>query len=361
MVRTATPARSRVVFVDHSYHKVTASSRFFIDMLSETHDVVGLDSDAWYGGAPISARAVDAVGAEVAVFWQALPWPSEVLKLRTPAVWVPMYDTAARRSSRLFWQVLRQRDVRIVSFCRALSRLAARHGVPVTDCTYYPDPEALGEAGCDTRDLRVFLWDRGEIGFGRLKTLLGVQQVAETLVRLAPDPGLRTSRPSSSDLARYRVRLITGPLSREEHLRLLAGCNVFVAPRELEGIGLSNLEAMAMGLAVVAPDRPTMNEYITDGVNGYLYDPRRPHAIDLGAALAVGRQARADVFAGHDKWLAARPKLLAEALASFPAAAAPTVGTAAAARALTTVERGKSLIPPRARAVAARTMRAYRP
>lgn len=361
MDKTATATHSRVAFVDHSYHKVTASSRFFIDMLREAHDVVELESDAWRGAAPITARDVDVVGADVAVFWQALPWPSELLKLRTPAIWVPMYDTAARRSGRLFWRVLRQRNVRIVSFCRALSRLATRHGVPATDCTYYPDPFALGEARCDGRDLRVFLWDRGEVGFGRLKTLLGDQKVAETIVRLAPDPGLRASRPSLADLSGYRVRLITGPLSREEHLRLLAGCNVFVAPRELEGIGLSNLEAMAMGLAVIAPDRPTMNEYISHGVNGYLYDPRRPHVIDLNAALDVGRHARADVSAGHDEWLAARPRLLAEAFAPFAAAAVPSVGTAAAARALTSLERAKGWIPPRPRAAVARALRAYRP
>lgn len=361
MDRTTIPARSRVAFVDHPYHRVTKSSRFFADALSQTHEVVELDSGARSGGTPISAREVDAVAADAAVFWQTLPWPTELLKLQTPAIWVPMYDTAARKAGPLLWRVLRERNVRIVAFCRALSRTAARYGISAIDGTYYPDPSAFGEMRRDSGGLRVFLWDRGEVGVRRLKSLLGDQEVEETILRLAPDPGLRVTHPSSSDLARYRIRVIAGPLSRDEHLRLLARCSVFVAPRELEGIGMSNLEAMAMGLAVVAPDRPTTNEYITHGVNGYLYDPRRPQVVDLRAALDVGRQARADVVAGYDEWIAAQPRMLETTLAPFLKRRAYSPGTAAAAFALTGVERAKGWIPPERRAAAASAMRFYRP
>ena len=34
------------------------------------------------------------------------------------------------------------------------------------------------------------------------------------------------------------------------------------------------LKAMAMGRCVIAPNTPTMNEYIEDGINGFLYDLR---------------------------------------------------------------------------------------
>lgn len=354
-------AHPRVAFIDHSYHRVTGSSRFFVDALRAHHEVVELESGAWSGAAPIKARDVDALGAAAAVFWQALPWPTELLRLRTPAIWVPMYDTAARRANRLFLRVLRERNVRIVSFCRALSRVVGRDGVSVIDCTYYPDPSAVGEASEGDSELRVFLWDRGEVGFDRLKVLLGHQRVGETILRLAPDPGLRSARPSPADVERYRVRLICGPLSRDEHLRLLASCNVFVAPRELEGIGLANLEAMAMGLAVIAPDRPTMNEYITHGVNGYLYDPRRPQEIDLRDAPNVGRRARADVTSGHAEWAASLPRMLAEVLKPVSPRRAPSPGTAAAALTLTGVERAKAYIPPGPRAAAASALRFYRP
>ncbi len=53
-----------------------------------------------------------------------------------------------------------------------------------------------------------------------------------------------------------------------EYLDMLAAANVFFAPRRAEGIGMSFLEAMAMGLCVVAPRGPTMSEYIENGRNG---------------------------------------------------------------------------------------------
>ena len=320
-----------------------------------------LESGAWKSGRPIQAAEVDEAGAGVVVFWQTLPRADELLRLRTPAVWVPMYDSSARRANSLFWSVVRESGVRVVSFSRALSRTAASHGIQVIDCTYFPEPLPQVVPTSSPGALRVFLWDRGEIGFRHLKALLGAQDVAEILLRIAPDPGLRPSLPTSEELARYHVRVVEGPRTREQHLALVSSCDVFVAPRELEGIGLSYLEAMALGLAVVAPDRPTMNEYITDGVNGYLYDPRRPRRVDLSSAKDVGRTARHDVEAGYRRWLSSGPRSLAEALAPFPERRPVRRQTAAVAMALAMVEKAKACVPPRQKALAARALRSYRP
>ena len=53
---------------------------------------------------------------------------------------------------------------------------------------------------------------------------------------------------------------------------LLTHQKVFIAPRLAEGIGMSFLEAMAMGCAVIAQDDATMNEYIVHGKTGILVD-----------------------------------------------------------------------------------------
>ena len=62
---------------------------------------------------------------------------------------------------------------------------------------------------------------------------------------------------------------------------VLSSCNIYIAPRELEGIGLSFLEAMAMGKVIIASNNPTMNEYIIHNQNGYLYDIINPQPIDF--------------------------------------------------------------------------------
>jgi Glycosyl transferases group 1 len=355
-IRTARP---RLVFVDHSYHVETGSSRFFRTVLSEVFDIVQLHCEDWRGGRRVSAREVDAMGADVVVFWQALPSPIDLFNLTTPAVWAPMYDSVARHP-RMFWRVLSQSDIFIVSFCHALSRIAARHGMRFAEYTYYPQPSDLPRLCVDGDGLQVFLWDRGEVGIDQLRRLVRPQDVKRTVLRLATDPGLRPTRPCSDDVERYGIQLVAGHLPRDEHLRLLASCNVFLAPRRLEGIGLSVLEAMAMGLAVIAPDRPTMNEYIEPGVTGYLYDPRRPHIIDLRRAAEVGASARASMSAGRQEWMRSRRRALADVLAATPVAASPPLRIAAEARALALVELMRASIPGRPRSLIRRTLRARR-
>jgi len=60
--------------------------------------------------------------------------------------------------------------------------------------------------------------------------------------------------------------------NRNEYEKILCSKQIYIAPRIKEGIGLSFL-SMAAGRVVVAPNFPTMNEYIIHTENGYLYDP----------------------------------------------------------------------------------------
>ena len=117
------------------------------------------------------------------------------------------------------------------------------------------------------------------------------------------------------------------------------------------------LEAMAMGLAVVAPDRPTMNEYIRHGVDGYLYDPRKPDMVDLDSASVVVSRARQAVLEGRAAWLESTDRLLADILAEKPRPGAPSRRVLALAGLLTAGERAKSLVPPRHRAALLRATR----
>jgi hypothetical protein len=332
--------RPRVALVDHSYHRITGSSRFFRDVLTGACDVVDVDLEQWRGGTQLTAAVVDALEVDVAVFFQVLPPLRDLLRLRTPAVWVPMYDTAARRSG-AFWRVLAAGGLRVVSFSRALSRRARSHGADVWDFTYYPDPSRFRAAAPQgAAGPRVLLWDRGEVDFGTLRALLDDQPVEHIIVRTHADPGLHSTPPSTEDRERYNVRLVEGELGRERHLDLLSDCTVFLAPRALEGIGHTNLEAMATGLAVVAPDRPTMNEYITHGHSGLLYDVLRPAPVDLHDATAIGARARAATATGRRRWQDSHPRLLEAVLSAAPVRS-PGGVCIAAAETLSTLETAK--------------------
>ncbi|PSF39214.1 glycosyl transferase [Aphanothece hegewaldii CCALA 016] len=76
-----------------------------------------------------------------------------------------------------------------------------------------------------------------------------------------------------------------GYLQGEELASAFASADAFVFPSRTETLGLVLLEAMAAGCPVVAAASGGIPDIVTDGVNGYLFDPNDPH----GAIKATQR------------------------------------------------------------------------
>ena len=63
-----------------------------------------------------------------------------------------------------------------------------------------------------------------------------------------------------------------GHVDRRVIRALLKRAGVFLFPSEREGLALSVIEALGMGLPVIGQPKTSMPELITDGVNGHLFD-----------------------------------------------------------------------------------------
>ena len=63
---------------------------------------------------------------------------------------------------------------------------------------------------------------------------------------------------------------------RDDAVRVLAACDVFTMASDNEGLPVALMEALALGLPVVATAVGGIPEAVTDGVEGLLVPPSRP-------------------------------------------------------------------------------------
>jgi glycosyltransferase involved in cell wall biosynthesis len=84
---------------------------------------------------------------------------------------------------------------------------------------------------------------------------------------------------------------------RRDATRVLAGCDLFVLASHYEGLPIALLEALALGLPVVATAVGGIPECMTDGLEGYLVQPSRPDLLAEALRKLVQDHERRDIMA----------------------------------------------------------------
>jgi glycosyltransferase involved in cell wall biosynthesis len=155
------------------------------------------------------------------------------------------------------------------------------------------DAAAASAAAADRADVRREL-GVGEdavlvTNVGRFVEQKGQAWLIEVVARLAPRrPDLRLALVGygvlEDELRRRARRLgvedrVVFAVHRLDALRIVAASDVFAFPSLFEGLGVAALEAMWLGVPVVASGIPPMTEFIRDGETGLLAPPRDAAAI----------------------------------------------------------------------------------
>jgi GT2 family glycosyltransferase len=298
----------RIAYIGHAFHQRTGSTRFLIDILEQHATVERWDGEpgsgaSWKWRADFDENRYDAI-----VIFQ-LHEAFELLSGRHPNVtFVPMYD-AMIWAENFYWKPSFHK-AKIACFSWALRQEVMRRGAVHAGFQYFPDPSrhAITE---DFSTLRGFMWyRRREITPALVFGLCGDAEFERFIVHDAPDPDHETTKALIIPPNVRRLDRTSWSADGAAYGAALRDSNIFFAPRPLEGIGMSVLEAMARGHCVVAQNAPTMNEYISHGTNGLLWNPSRRGHLDFGAARSIGARARESIERGHQRWLSSIPALL---------------------------------------------------
>jgi len=303
----------RIAFVDHSFHKASRSSDFFKELLSREYSITLFFDEAFYGGPEADILAINAGNFDAVLFWQSLPLPLSLLLLNCRnLIWIPMFDSDWNRAD-LAWHALAALGMKVVCFSKAIFETAQRNGVHSHVVQYFPEIPA---ESVNYDAPRVFFWQRTDfLTWAQISQILAGNYIESSVLKDDPDPDHVFSEPNAPDIERFNIKIlrnmkIASGGRREDYLHTLAGCNLFIAPRLREGIGLSFLEAMSMGMCVIGADKPTLSEYVTSGQEGYLFDPEHLTSIDISDFAQCGARARSAAREGRQKWLDGIPSLM---------------------------------------------------
>ncbi|HRI05637.1 MAG TPA: glycosyltransferase [Candidatus Dojkabacteria bacterium] len=291
----------RLALICNSHHKKSEAFDYIFEILSKWYKCDRLWDEEWNGGEGISPKDINVGNYDVLVFAQLFPKHKLLKKLKCKnIVWLPMFDSEVGKPKSKYLSLLVDK-VKVFSFSRELFNTMKEFGLDVEYGQFFPKPMRM--LNKNNNLLTVFYWPRVEVmSWDIVKKLLGNEFKGNVIIQDVPDPKNSFIRPSSEDIKKYNIRFIDYWMDFAENLKTRAECDIFIAPRLYEGIGLTFLESMASGVAVISPNNSTMNEYIKDGYNGYLYDTNSPKKVDLSNIRNVKANAYKSIKEGYYRW-----------------------------------------------------------
>ena len=289
--------RKKICVIDHYFHQNTKPFQFLIDILQKEYDV-----DIYWDYTPAGGRhiSVDVINRyEIVFFFQVINPIEELRQIKAKILWLPMYDGTEFNDA--YWYKMSFLPIRILCFCKRLYNYFSKFGFDCAYFKYYCNPSEFPRVR-DFSSLRVFFWLRENIGFNIVMSILEQSKVDSFDLLLAPDPSYADFTPHTKIMRQYNINLHRGFLNRAQYISLLSRNNIFIAPRRQEGIGMSFLEALAMGHCVIAHNDATMSEYISDKRSGLLFNANAPSPLDIANFREIAKASLDVATTGYRNW-----------------------------------------------------------
>jgi glycosyltransferase involved in cell wall biosynthesis len=250
--------------LDWHINKSGAFNQFLIDPLSQYCESRLF---SWDG---VSILPQFSETKTISIFCQFPPPLNFSFNKSNQIFWVPMWDYSYNHSQ--YWWKNLPKNFNIIAYSKIISRLAHNAGLKTLDIRFFINPEKISPIDWNNQNTLMY-WNRtGLVNIDFLDRMVNELKVQRIIFGKYPDPNpyipIEYSLPSKIGSA--IVEILPNFLPHKEYLDYLNRANLFLAPRNREGVGLSFLEAMAQGTTIFAYDAPTMNEYIQHKQNGIL-------------------------------------------------------------------------------------------
>ena len=290
------PNTKKLLYIGHAYHNKTKSSQFIQELLKTKYDITKYDFDPYNDSFEIF-KQLDGKRFDTVVLWQIMPSIKQLKKYLSfdKIVFFPMYDGVGNMDGG-FWS--EYACCNIINFSKTLHNECLKRGFSSHYIQYFPKPISTSNMGDEKS---VFLWQRiNLINPNTVNSVIGAENIDHLCIHNAPDPKHAFVEPPEEFVQKTEITEWFN--TKEDLLNHIQKSAIYFAPRLKEGIGISFLEAMAMGRCVIAPNNPTMNEYIENGKTGYLYDIEKPVKIELQNIREIQKNTQEYIEKGYNNW-----------------------------------------------------------
>jgi glycosyltransferase involved in cell wall biosynthesis len=209
----------------------------------------------------------------ISIFCMVLPPQIILTDEKVKIIWIPMLDWVWN-NSQLWWNCL-PKHIKIIAFSTIIKHKCIVAGINYIHLQYYKNPNYFEPAHWKNGNI-LFYWNRTNlINFDMLKLICSTLEVKEFLIREQMGSNIKHHVSSVPDrIGNTVITKLPAFMPKQDFIKITQKSNIFLAPRSIEGIGMTFIEGIARGCAVFAYDAPTMNEYIIHKSNGYLWNVR---------------------------------------------------------------------------------------
>ena len=307
-----------IYFIGHEFHQKTLSAKFFYDYLIEYYNINFIWTNGKKYKKDIDYTIINKVkNLDAIIFWQIFPEIDELIKINNKnIILIPMYDNNTNLKFNL-QEWTKYYNYKFINFSKniykKLDYLGFKYNI---NLQYFPlnTYTISTKSGHNSKKPKIFFWQRAnEINWTFIKKIIDFEQIETFHIHKISNDSKdiqNDNKPSEIEIQKYNITFSDWFISKEEYLNRLNEYDIVIAPRLFEGIGMSFLEAMSLGKCIIAADFPTMNEYIIDKKDGYLFNYFAPELIDLTNWKTISKNVLKKSNLLRKKWEENKHKIL---------------------------------------------------
>ena len=308
--------KKKLAYVDFWTHKDTKSGDFLREILSEQYEIV----DFWWE--PRKKFPLDELKSYDYIFFFHIIFPYQLMKklYGKKMMWAPMYDGLDKSGvinfenpilKKIFWQQMSSLGVKILKFSEKITENIGNVKLDTLSLKYYIKPD-LSKIEFNQKKLNIFFWDRGRINLNDWIKYFNEEDIEKIYYFPVPDYGRSKSEIDINFKKKgINITVIEDKfMSKSAFLDLISKCNIFIAPRKKEGIGMTIVEAISKGMFVFGFNDSTMDEYIENNSLGFLFDEKKVDKVKITDVIDNYEYRKIQAQKNYDNWLNQKKDIL---------------------------------------------------